>query len=171
VKLCAKHVLLALCLLVMSGCTEGSAVGASAIGDAGPPSDAGDAAPTNAPSAAPAATPQATRAPIELLKLVLTTGVKKKEPVDKLDEVAPGTRVYAHLTLRNRSTEKRKVHVDFLVNGKLRTPLELEVEPSWSFRTWGYNTLQASDQGELEVRVLDDSGATLAASRLTIRAK
>lgn len=158
------------------GCTEGSAVGASLQTDAAPPVDAGkpDAAsapsPSSAPSSAPARAPE-TRAPVELLKLVLASGVQKKEPVDKLDEVAAGSRVYAHLTLRNRSGAKRKVHVDFLVNGKLRTPLELDVEPSWSYRTWGYNTLQPTDKGELEVRVLDEAGATLAASRVPIRSE
>lgn len=157
---------------VLSGCSEGKA-DATTLADAGGPVDAGqaDAASARAAPAPAPSTTATTRAPLELLKLVLTTGVKKKEPVDKLDEVAPGTRIYAHLTLRNRSGDKRKVHVDFLVNGKVRTPLELDVESSWSFRTWGYNTLQANDKGELEVRVLDDTGDTLGAARLPIRAK
>lgn len=146
-------------------------MGASLQTDAGPQTDAGkpDATSSAAAPTAPQEAPKA-RAPVELLKLVLTSGVQKKEPVDKLDEVEAGSRLYAHLTLRNRSGEKRKVHVDFLVNGKLRTPLELDVESSWSYRTWGYNTLQATDKGEVEVRVIDEAGTTLAASRLPIRA-
>jgi hypothetical protein len=108
---------------------------------------------------------------MELLGLTITSGIEKKEPVDKLKSVAPGTRVYAHLKLRNRSSEARTVHVDFLVNGKLRTPLKLDIEPSWSYRTWGYNTLQAGDSGELEVQVYDDAGTMLERVRLPIKAK
>jgi hypothetical protein len=168
---------IALGAIVLPGCTEGAASGGELHAtDGGAPADAGA---VDASAAAPPPTPQApatqasasSRAPLELLKLALTTGVEKKVPVDTLDVAAPGERVYAHLTIRNRSGERRKVHVDFLVNGKLRTPLELDVEPSWSYRTWGYNTLQASDRGELEVRVLDESGATIATSKLPIRAK
>jgi hypothetical protein len=101
----------------------------------------------------------------------VTSAVEKKEPVDKLKSVTPGTRVYAHLKMRNRSDEKRTVHVDFLINGKMRTPLKLDIDPSWSFRTWGYNRVQASDSGELEVQVYDDAGTMLESVRLPIKAK
>jgi hypothetical protein len=73
--------------------------------------------------------------------------------------------------VRNRSDEKRTITVDFLVNGKLRTPLKLEIDPSWSFRTWGYNTIQATDSGELEVQVYDDAGTKLDSVRLPIQSK
>ncbi|TKD06635.1 hypothetical protein [Polyangium fumosum] len=168
---------LAALMLTLAGCPEGSAVAQNP--DAGPPVDAGasdaqSTTPWHASSSTPSsppAEPSSERASIELLQLTLTSDVQKKDPVDTLDVAPPGTRVYAHLKLRNRSQDKRKVHVDFLVNGKLRTPLDLTVEPSWSFRTWGYNTMQAGDTGELEVRVLDDGGATLATARLPIKAK
>ncbi|MDI1478198.1 hypothetical protein [Polyangium sp. y55x31] len=168
---------LAASMLALAGCPEGSAVAQST--DAGAPVDAGvsDAqgtVPWQSSSSAPAsppAEPSSERASLELLQLTLTSDVQKKEPVDTLDVAPPGSRVYAHLKLRNRSQDKRKVHVDFLVNGKLRTPLDLTVEPSWSYRTWGYNTMQAGDTGELEVRVLDDGGSTLATARLPIKAK
>jgi len=158
---------------VLSACHEASAV--DAMTDAGAPLDASsDAASAVVSPDKPAPSPSvesSKRAPLELLKLVLTTGVQKKAPVDTIEEATAGERVYAHLTFRNRSGDKRKVHVDFLVNGKLRTPLDLEIEPSWSYRTWGYNTLQAGDKGELVVRVLDETGATIAATRVPIRAK
>lgn len=157
--------------LCLGGCDERSADGAPAA-----PKSSGTSVPVVPPlpsatssQAAPSA--PVTRVPVELLGLTITSGVEKKEPVDKLKAITPGTRVYAHLKMRNRSTEKRTVHVDFLVNGKLRTPLKLDIDPSWSFRTWGYNTIQASDTGELEVQVLDDAGVVLERVRLPIQSK
>lgn len=159
--------------LCLGGCNESSAVGAQAV-----PSATNTSAPTNAtarpPSPAPtqgAAPAPAAKVPVELLSFTLASAVEKKEPVDKLKAATPGTRVYAHLKVRNRSNETRTIHVDFLVNGKLRTPLKLDIEPSWSFRTWGYNTLQASDSGELEVQVYDDGGTMLEKVRLPIQSK
>jgi hypothetical protein len=87
--------------------------------------------------------------------------VKDREPVDRLEVARPGSRVYAHLTLRNRTGRDRGVHVEFLIEGKKRTELDLPVKESWSFRTWGYNTLQAKDRGALVVSVTDDEGHPL----------
>jgi hypothetical protein len=156
--------------LFAAGCQDSHAAGAEGPADASPPPDAGTASTSaSPPPIAPAPQPTAApRAPLELLKMTLTSAVKKKEPVDKLDAATPGQRVWVHLTLRNRSGAARRVHVEFSVNGKLRTPLDLDVDPSWSFRTWGYNTLQASDAGELAVRVTDDTGAEIGAARLPI---
>lgn len=164
--------------MCLGGCNEGSADGAQTAPPAAPKGSGAQTQPVVAPpSAAPAApaqtaapTPNA-RVPVELLGLTITSAVEKKEPVDKLKAAVPGTRVYAHLKMRNRSNETRTIHVDFLVNGKLRTPLKLDVEPSWSFRTWGYNTLQAGDSGELEVQVYDDAGTMLEKVKLPIQSK
>jgi hypothetical protein len=159
--------------LCLGGCNERSADGAQAA-----PTSSVAAVPVAAPplpvtsaSAKPIPDVPRTRVPVELLGLTLTSAVEKKEPVDKLKAVTPGTRVYAHLKMRNRSTETRNVRVDFLVNGKLRTPLKLDIDPSWSFRTWGYNTIQANDSGELEVQVYDDAGTMLERVRLPIQSK
>lgn len=157
--------------LCLAGCDERSADGAQTA-----PASSSAPVPVTPPqpvATSTQTTPAApvTRVPVELLGLTITSGVEKKEPVDKLKAITPGTRVYAHLKMRNRSTEKRTVHVDFLVNGKLRTPLKLDIDPSWSFRTWGYNTIQASDSGELEVQVLDDAGTVLERVRLPIQSK
>lgn len=161
--------------LCLGGCDERSADGAP---KAPPSSSASVPANVPAPSATSTSTPTQsgpaaprTRVPMELLGLTITSNIDKKEPVDKLKTATPGSRVYAHLKMRNRSDEKRTVHVDFLVNGKLRTPLKLDIEPSWSFRTWGYNTLQAGDSGELEVQVYDDAGTMLERVRLPIQSK
>lgn len=157
----------------LGGCNESSADGAQTLaGNSAPKPDV--PAPTAIPTAPPPAqgpAQQRVRVPVELLALTVTSNVEKKEPVDKLKAATPGTRVYAHLKMRNRSDEKRTVHVDFLVNGKLRTPLKLDIDPSWSFRTWGYNTLQAGDTGELEVQVYDDAGTMLERVRLPIQSK
>jgi Protein of unknown function (DUF2914) len=157
--------------LCLGGCDERSADGAQAA-----PASSSASMPVIAPQPSATATQAApsapvTRAPLELLGLTITSGVEKKEPVDKLKAITPGSRVYAHLKMRNRSTEKRTVQVDFLVNGKLRTPLKLDIDPSWSFRTWGYNTIQASDSGEVEVQVFDDAGTMLERVRLPIQSK
>ena len=46
--------------------------------------------------------------------------------------------------------------------------VDLKVEPSWSYRTWGYSTLRAGDQtGELVVEVRDDAGV-ISTARLPI---
>lgn len=157
--------------LCLGGCNERSADGAQAA-----PSSSTASAPVTAPQPSATSTqvtPSAppARIPVELLGLTITSAVEKKEPVDKLKAITPGMRVYAHLKMRNRSTEKRTIHVDFLVNGKLRTPLKLDIDPSWSFRTWGYNTIQTSDSGELEVQVFDDAGTMLERVRLPIQSK
>jgi hypothetical protein len=169
--------------LCLGGCNEGSADGAQTKPQTAPNSSGAQTPPvvvapppaattaTPAPQQAGAAPSPNTRVPIELLGLTITSAVEKKEPVDKLKAAAPGTRVYAHLKMRNRSNETRPIRVDFLVNGKVRTPLKLDIEPSWSFRTWGYNTLQASDAGELEVQVYDDAGTLLEKVRMPIQSK
>jgi Protein of unknown function (DUF2914) len=159
--------------LCLGGCNESSAVGAQAVPSASVtsvPTNVAPQAPSPAPNQGAAPAPKA-KVPVELLGLTITSGVEKKEPVDKLKAATPGTRVYAHLKMRNRSNETRTIHVDFLVNGKLRTPLKLDIVPSWSFRTWGYNTLQASDSGELEVQVYDDAGTMLERVRMPIQGK
>jgi len=107
--------------------------------------------------------------PLELLKLQFTTGVKQRDPVDKLAVAHPGDVIYAHLTVRNRSGHARKVHLAFSVNGKDRTELDLDVAESWSYRTWGRNTILKTDKpGELTLSVTDDEGNPLADEKLPI---
>jgi hypothetical protein len=106
-----------------------------------------------------------------VLRLTLTSEVKQKEPVDELKEAGPGQRVWAHLTLRNRAPEARRVSVIFKVDGDERSTVDLQIASSWSFRTWAYNTLRAGDKsGELTVEVRDDAGAVIGTARLPIKA-
>ena len=132
------------------------------------------AAPTIATAAArPSATASAsaTTPSLQVLRLTLTSEVKQKEPVDELKEAGPGQRVWAHVTLRNRAPESRRVSVSFKVDGDERSTVDLQVASSWSFRTWAYNTLRAGDKsGELTVEVRDDAGAVIGQARLPIKA-
>jgi hypothetical protein len=111
-------------------------------------------------SAAPAPPPApsasvAVKVPLQVQKFVLTSEVKGKEPVDELATAAAGKRLYAHLQVRNRG-ETRPLRLEFRVDGALRSKIDLEVIHSWSYRTWGYNTLRATDAGLVaEAKILD----------------
>lgn len=132
------------------------------------------AAPAPAPAATASATPAASPSPaatrLEILRLTLTSEVKDKEPVDRLVAAGPGQRVWAHVTARNRTPDTRGIKLSFRVAGKVRSEVDLDVERSWSFRTWGYNTMKATDtSGELEVVVLAEDESVLAETTLPIR--
>ena len=107
--------------------------------------------------------------PLELQRFTFTSKVRNKEPADTLEKAESGQRVWAHFAIRNRSGETRKIAVAFSVNGEKRTSLDLKIEPSWSFRTWGYVTLRKTDtEGELTVEALDEQGVPLASGKLPI---
>jgi hypothetical protein len=123
------------------------------------------------PEASATAAKEATLAPLELQELTFTTDVKNKEPVDTLVAAEAGKRVWAHLRLRNRG-EPRKIRLQFRVNDDKRTMIDLQVEKSWSFRTWAYNTLLAGDtKGTVRLEVTDDTGAVLADTTVPIAGK
>jgi hypothetical protein len=106
---------------------------------------------------------------LQLLKLVFTSEVKSKEPVDKLERAEPGQRVWAHFTLRNRG-DARTITVVFRVNGDQRSKVDLKVDSSWSFRTWAYNTLRAGDaSGEITVEARDEAGVVVASASLPLK--
>ncbi|MBI5534262.1 MAG: hypothetical protein HY898_16175 [Deltaproteobacteria bacterium] len=110
--------------------------------------------------------------PLQLLKFTPTSRIRGKEPVDVLEAAEPGTRVWAHFAIRNRSGETRKITVVFSVNGEKRTTLPLKVEPSWSFRTWGYNSLRKTDtEGEVTIEATDDQGVVLVTAKVPIKPK
>ncbi len=122
-------------------------------------------------AARPSATAAAATPALQVLRLTLTSEVKQKEPVDELKEAGPGQRVWAHLALRNRSPDARRVSVTFKVDGDERSTVDLQVASSWSFRTWAYNTLRAGDKsGELTVEVRDDAGSIIGQAKLPIKA-
>jgi hypothetical protein len=123
-------------------------------------------------SASAAAAEETVAAPLELQELTFTTDVKNKEPVDTLVAAEAGKRVWAHLRLRNRGDQPRKIRLQFRVNDDKRTMIELQVEKSWSFRTWAYNTLLAGDtKGVVSLEVTDDTGAVLADTTVPIAGK
>jgi hypothetical protein len=125
--------------------------------------------PSSAPSARPA--PSASAAPsageLRVLKLVFTSDVKDREPVDDLKSAKAGQRVWAHVTVRNRGMP-RKITLVFQVNGKERSRVDLTVETSWSFRTYAYSTLRKGDTGELLLEVRDDAGALMTTKAIPI---
>ena len=124
------------------------------------------------PEASATAAEEATLAPLELQELTFTTDVKNKEPVDTLVAAEAGKRVWAHLRLRNRGDQPRKIRLQFRVNDDKRTMIDLQVEKSWSFRTWAYNTLLAGDtKGTVSLEVTDDTGAVLADTTVPIAGK
>lgn len=126
-------------------------------------------APSSSPvRPAPSASSNAS-ASLELLKLTWTSEIKNKEPADELDHATPGERQYVHLAVRNRSDHARTLTLIFRVNGEDRSTVPLTVQSSWRWRTWGYNTLQAGDTGDLSVEVIDDAGAVLAKERIPIK--
>ena len=174
----AAVALAALALAALAGCDPEKPSGGPA--DAGP-GDAAIASPGAAPagSAAGAGSSQGgPRAPAEpaaehlqLLKMTLTSSVKNKEPVDKLEAAQAGERVYAHLALRNRTEETRQVELVFEVGGSTRSRVVLDVEESWQWRTWAYATLRDGDSGELVVTATEIDGPEIAQATLPIRGK
>jgi hypothetical protein len=162
-------VLLALAALLVLACDDPPSTSAAVPASAAPvvaliaTASARAAAIASASAAAP--TP-----PIQVLKLTLTSEVKQKEPVDELKEAGPGQRVWAHVTIRNRAGDTRRVSVVFKVDGEERSTVDLQIASSWSYRTWAYNTLRASDKsGEITVEVRDDGGSVLSQAKLPIR--
>lgn len=105
----------------------------------------------------------------EVRAMHFTSGVKDKEPIDNLDTARPGKRVYAHLTVRNRTAGPRKLTVSFRVAGVERSSTELDVERSWSYRSWAYMTLKPTDKGTVGVLVKDDYGEKVAEAEIPIR--
>jgi hypothetical protein len=163
---------LVILLLALTGCSRCS-------GDVGPVeasalASGASAAPPPPPPPPPATSASAQAAPaaerLQVLKLTFTSDVKNKEPVDSLDAGTAGQRVYAHLAMRNRTGAEKRMQLVFRVRGEMRSGVSLKVDPSWSFRTWAYATLQASDAGkELEVSVLDDDASVITVVKLPIK--
>ncbi len=113
---------------------------------------------------------EASTKPVELLALKIASDVKNKEPVDAIDATAAGARVYAHVTIRNRTGRPRGVVITFTVDGVERARVPLEIGESWSWRTWGYATMRAADAGKtLTITLDDEEGHPLAERTLPVR--
>lgn len=162
----SPKLLAALASIVLAGCPQAS----SAPADAGPPpappsSSAGGPNATAVATARPSASPDdspsegATRKHPEVKAIHFASDVKNKEPVDNLSSTPPGKRVYTHLIVRNRTAGTRVLTLKFSVDGVERSSTDLEIERSWSYRTWAYVTLKPTDKGALRVTVTDDVGS------------
>lgn len=106
--------------------------------------------------------------PMEVLRFTFASGLEGKDPKDRLASARAGQRVYAHLTMRNRSGRKRCLHLTFRVGGKKRTEVTLKIGESWSWRTWAYNTVKADDTGPLELTIEDDQGQVVLQKELPV---
>ena len=162
-------VVVVLCLFG-HGCKESStgtdpaATSSSTLSSGTPPAQ-------SAPQALVSALAPVAPQPLQLLKFTFSSDVKNKQPVDTLEAAAPGQRVWGHFVLRNRNQGSRKLSVVFRVNGQTRTTLDLEIEKSWSFRTYAFNTLRSADKtGEISLEAKDETGAIVASSAIPIRA-
>lgn len=160
---------------VLAGCDDPppGPRAASSSAAAPPPSSvaAGPMAPPPA-SASGATTPAPPPGRLEVLKLVITSNVRDKDPVDRVVTAGAGERVFAHVTLRNRTGADRRVRLTCRVNDKTRSDVELDVESSWSYRTWAYCTLKATEKkGELAFQITGEEGLPLAEARVPIGAK
>jgi hypothetical protein len=167
---CEKGVTLAMAMMLVAcerAAPPQASVDASTIASA-------DAAPSSSPfdaSADVVADAKAADVPLEIQKLVFTSGVKNKAPIDKLAAAEPGQRVYAHVTLRNRGADARPITLVFRIDDEARSSVDLRVDTSWSYRTWAYVTLRAADHGELAVDVRDDAGGTIGSAHIPIRGR
>lgn len=122
-----------------------------------------------APTVAPSSSASSDQSSIQLLRFAWTSGVTSKEPVDTLKVAEPGQKIFAHLTLRNRTDKDRTITLIFRVGGDERSTVPLKVDRSWSWRTWGYTTLRANDSGEVRVEIVDEGGAVIATESLSIK--
>ena len=109
------------------------------------------------------------RQAFEVSDKLFTSAIERREPKDELTAAKPGQRVHAFLAIRNRTGQKRSIHLAWSVNGEARTQLDLDVEESWQFRTWGFNTVLPRDRGTLRLEVTDDAGNSLVERELPIR--
>ena len=109
------------------------------------------------------------QAPLELVKLQLTSNVEEREPVDEIERAKAGEHVWAYLEVANGSDVGRCVSVVFRVDGGKRAALTLDVGPSPRWRTWAKNRMVEADAGKtLEIEVRDDQGRVLDTRRLRI---
>jgi hypothetical protein len=159
---------LAVLILAGAGCSGCDERADASPGDAAPPPPA----PAPLASAAPAASSSASieKGELRVLKAVFTSEVKNKEPAGALESAKPGQRVWAHLTVRNRGDAARTLTLVFKVGGAERSTVDLAIDPSWSFRTWGYVTLRKTDVGEVRFEVKDEGGVILSSGTLPIKA-
>ena len=130
--------------------------------------DEPDAAEPSAAAKAACAPKDPTLKPLDILRFAFTDSVEGKDARVNLSVARPGQRVHTHIVLRNRSGRERCITIELRVNGKSRTTLTQKVGRSWSWRTWGYNTLRQDDRGKLEAIVRDDQGKELQRRELPI---
>jgi hypothetical protein len=149
--------------------TAAPAASASGPTDPGPDTVDDEPAPEDGSVAeASCAPPDPNLTPLLLLRFAFTSGIDGRDPRDKLSVARPGQRIFSHFTVRNKSGRERCIRIELVVGREKRTTLTLKIGESWSWRTWGYNTLRSDDTGTLVAIVRDDQGNELARRELSI---
>ena len=114
-------------------------------------------------------TPESALPPLQVAEFQFTSGIEKRKPQDELSAAKPGQRVYAYLTMNNRSGPERCLTVSFRIKGKKRSRASLKIGKSPTWRTWAYVTINKADApGELEVEVADETDKSVLKKKLAI---
>ena len=108
---------------------------------------------------------------LEIQRLVLSTGVKNREPVDAATTFpVEQDRVYAFLEVENPDRTESAVFVSFVPpKGAEHGPIELEVGAAPRWRTWAY-TRAAKRPGTWKAVVKNASGKVLAETEFHVGA-
>jgi hypothetical protein len=123
------------------------------------------------PSSEPAETPKSEAAPQKgsVARIVLTTAIQNREPVDDLSSVgADTTTIYLFTDLRGMQGE----HIThrWMYNGQVVSDVGFDVKGN-RWRVWSSKTLQPMFAGKWTVKVLDGAGNELASKEFEYGAK
>jgi hypothetical protein len=102
-------------------------------------------------------------AQMRIKRLVVARGVKGREPVDALTEVAAGNdQLYAFIEVENRSVDDGSIVITFEKSGTRTGNIELKVPANQDrWRTWGW-TRGVRESGQWAVVVRSVGGRELA---------
>lgn len=115
--------------------------------------------------------PEPSTSNIEIVNLVVATGVEKRVPqgVSVNFDAADAPRLYAFLVAKNPD-EDTKVIIEWLYRGDVKTRVELKVGHSTrGWRTWATTRITPKLAGNWTVRVLDLSGKLLKDTAFSVR--
>ncbi len=158
-----RHTLLSLLLLIIPVAALPSL--ALATDAATAPAQTGGAAPPAAPQTAAEDKAKAPAINGEVTRAVFTTGIKDREPVDKITTLTNDKdKIYFFTEIHNMSGHIVKHR--WVYNGKTMAEVEFGVGgPRW--RVWSTKSLLPQWTGEWKVSVVDEAGKVLNESSFT----
>lgn len=122
----------------------------------------------------PAPAREAAAADIEVRRIIATTGIENREPIEArerfdVDELEENGRVYAFFDIRNESDADAHLNVVFISpSGRAHGQVELTIPANARrWRTWAYTRALATGAWDVELRAAD--GAVLAETRFEVR--